>query len=1282
MPRCEYDTIFQRVFCMTLVAIAFTFTVILTNVFIDIDGLLSRRDKVTDKRYSNKEPGIQKGKYLDISLNDLTDDPSDKIQKINDDKTGDAYRSKRSVESQNFLFHINNPGMKSILTSRLAMLLDELDNQDSSQQPKEENVVKSIKQSNEIDDMEIIKRTNDMRKNTIKSKNLPKVLESGLGIPTDEILHLTMHDILLQGIVSHMDFNDVYKKIHLAMNNLKGCNTKKAPNVLIKARIDITAKKNKKFDDKNSKENIKGVVQVIYNGKSIKFTGINNDNKNTISAKNPTKSISTMTAKKDITINKLSNVNKSSTNDNNKHLKSEYLTNLIAEFIQNHPTMLNKINTEKDTDLKGKRLKRQLKIHYEEGHADNKNKFKTNSISKSDDDELYVEIDTHFDSKGLKGGKKKKLIRNLIEKIQNAIHSDIDLIRADNKTKHKKFHVKKRTQHPLALNRTMLNKFTTPVANINDRHSGKLVKKGQPVPFISSKSGDSWKKTYLGPGFLTASKSLNSAELGEVNIDYDKVIAFNGIPQRLQQPLNTNINAESEESNTYYNSGNLKFYIRNLPGTGLAIGFNQYIDEPPDTETLQIFDGVENIVKNINKNNDDTHDFTNDNNSESKEELHTLFKRDVRKNEKHGMTRSEKNLNNDYLTQEYNVLFGNDKNYEPPFDNIEEITEDETKKITLTLRKDVNDANAVKTKLTENSINSNLSNIFNKNLKLSSSEILKFASLLNRKKRDVKKITNSKNIKLRQKKYININKKATKILIMKKKRNKREINKIRILGTGALSKARKSTEDVYFVSNENMLADRAIIREVETLDEPIEDKSLRRNNIEDSYQNIIPFIYEDSVYQQYANKLRHSPLMSKYPHIFMEEISHPNEKYEPFTNNNIEFKPLNYKHKSRIETTEAPLNEVTEPQIEDIVSFVTRPPKQSYRLTVKITPKNITSLNSGFKEIHTSINKSFSSNGLVYSSLVNVSEISKIENRHKNTTTVISPFTSTTKSFFQKQLEDQRLKMDALLRQHKRLLNEQFENFTREKMNVKRNSLLNLRPIAVGPIEEVSTNVPQNPQIDISNILASVLHHLQVQSHKTTTETTQTSTSTTQASMKWKELMDKTTIIKSMEKHENLTNKILEQLNKNTETLQTFLSKLTRSGQETKNDNNQTDTELFTPNIPHHTWKPFSISYIQKPMQETTKNDTKQIPFEYLQQHYPVNFNSKSVPIASIVYHGLVNNVRSKNHHANSEDNVVNVDRDRYFIDGIANGYKIVTTKKNVDITKTFEIKTNNATLH
>lgn len=45
MPRWDYDSVFYRVFCITLLGITFTFTVILTNVFIDIDGLLFKKNK-------------------------------------------------------------------------------------------------------------------------------------------------------------------------------------------------------------------------------------------------------------------------------------------------------------------------------------------------------------------------------------------------------------------------------------------------------------------------------------------------------------------------------------------------------------------------------------------------------------------------------------------------------------------------------------------------------------------------------------------------------------------------------------------------------------------------------------------------------------------------------------------------------------------------------------------------------------------------------------------------------------------------------------------------------------------------------------------------------------------------------------------------------------------------------------------------------------------------------------------------------------------------------------
>lgn len=58
----------------------------------------------------------------------------------------------------------------------------------------------------DVEKVDIAKLTED------KKKKLQK---------DEDILHLTMHNILLQGIIGHMDLSDVYKRVHSLMANFK-----------------------------------------------------------------------------------------------------------------------------------------------------------------------------------------------------------------------------------------------------------------------------------------------------------------------------------------------------------------------------------------------------------------------------------------------------------------------------------------------------------------------------------------------------------------------------------------------------------------------------------------------------------------------------------------------------------------------------------------------------------------------------------------------------------------------------------------------------------------------------------------------------------------------------------------------------------------------------------------------------------------------------------------------------------------------------------------------------
>ncbi|XP_045529410.1 uncharacterized protein LOC123717457 isoform X4 [Pieris brassicae] len=195
MSHCDYDTIFYRVFCATVLGIAFTFTVILTNVFIDIDGLLSKKDTVAEST-SNFESYRTEDVKNDVQYDDRSDD-------------ADPYRVKRSIEPNNFLFQVKNPNIKKMLTNKLANLLEELDEEEST---KTNGNVEQTKANTE--------NINNNQKDKNTEEN------------NDNMLHLAMHNILLQGIIGHMDLNNVYKKVHLLVKNFYEHNTEKPNNAI------------------------------------------------------------------------------------------------------------------------------------------------------------------------------------------------------------------------------------------------------------------------------------------------------------------------------------------------------------------------------------------------------------------------------------------------------------------------------------------------------------------------------------------------------------------------------------------------------------------------------------------------------------------------------------------------------------------------------------------------------------------------------------------------------------------------------------------------------------------------------------------------------------------------------------------------------------------------------------------------------------------------------------------------------------------------------------------
>ncbi|KAJ8707789.1 hypothetical protein PYW07_011466 [Mythimna separata] len=887
MTRCDYDVVFYRVFCVTLLAVAFTFTVILTNVFVDIDGMLTRRQDST--RFNDKH-----------IRDEFTTEAADNDD-LNYGEGEDSYRTKRSIETQSFLFHIKNPKVKNILANRLSTLLEELEAEETA-------VIKPIEKKN----------GEDIPKVDAK----PKLAEEDI---KEKQLHTNMHNILLQGIQNHMDLNDVFKRMYSLLSNFNQMNDRKdglrnkpietekekediklqkpiedsffdemincnqlqdqiqtttvkpaKANVVIKTVIDITSIDNDKFKENNTKisnENIQGDVELVYNGKVVKFVNSATETEKPVTKK-----------KIPLAFKPRRHTTETTTTEDYNMIPKSYMNKFVEEYFKHFPHDT-KDNNEINRHFQTKRLKRHVRIKYE-----NSGETKSKSKKNTEEDELYVEIETHFDSKGMKGEKKKKLIKTLIKKIQNAIHSDITKANLTGK------------QAPI---------------------SKTLPLKQAKSPLIETKSGEEWRKPNFGPGFLASGKEINSAEMNQVNIDYSKILEVNGIPQRLQQPLNTELSEETIKTNSYYDMGKMKFVIKDIDGSGFSVGFNQYVDEPPDPESMRLFAGLENVIKTYHQAYDQAPEPTTTTEANLEDDAGPI----ELPNNEHNIERRSINKPNDYHSNEYSDIFNKDflvyKDYR-------DIYKGSTKPRHKYIRK--------KNKKPPLVLDDN---IFEKPLK--PAEILSLANLFERKKRsiNVKKMSNL-NTRLKYNKFLNTNAMA-KTIYLNTKRNKRQINKIRIIASDLPRMSKQSDENMYVVSDENIFADRAIIKEVDSS----EDHEKREESEIFSYQNDEPSPYITKIFD---GRSRRNPLMSKYPHIFMEEVSRSREQYIPnnsllfgklgFGKANPEPEIINNDDKTDIEQFMSSTFNDTDPskpfQDRDYVSSLISPPNNSnYKVTLK-----------------------------------------------------------------------------------------------------------------------------------------------------------------------------------------------------------------------------------------------------------------------------------------------------------------------------------------------------------
>lgn len=143
--------------------------------------------------------------------------------------------------------------MKQIINNRLAALLEDLDKEESPKPNHEDNnkpvnardnkgVVKSGKYTDYVKDSEKEKKNTRRYKADVElldSKISKEDFNGNLEIlddierikeekdkkqkakQTEELKHLAIHNVILQGIIGHMDLGEVYARVHALIHNLE-----------------------------------------------------------------------------------------------------------------------------------------------------------------------------------------------------------------------------------------------------------------------------------------------------------------------------------------------------------------------------------------------------------------------------------------------------------------------------------------------------------------------------------------------------------------------------------------------------------------------------------------------------------------------------------------------------------------------------------------------------------------------------------------------------------------------------------------------------------------------------------------------------------------------------------------------------------------------------------------------------------------------------------------------------------------------------------------------------
>ncbi|XP_064076022.1 protein PF3D7_1417600-like [Vanessa tameamea] len=1318
MLRCDHNLLFYRVLCATLLMTAFTFTVILTNVFIDIDWFLTNKNQHNTQIADNSKVAPKDYDFEAPESEGLNDDKSYESENV------PFYRTRRSIddsdnrqgngahdESYNIQLHVKDPILKKILTSRLGSLLKELD--------EEETTIEDIKTESTIaTSVKAFKKERDNMRDGIRNRDL---------------FHLAMHNILLQGMLGHMDLNDVYNRVHRLVNgfndsvkykdinsrtlnaitnskehktmnsnpyneerklfdelirckkleseiaqnkvfnnrNTTKDDTKKDNKIYINAVIEIKEDYGKlnKINLTNSTENVKGDVKLIYNGKPVKVNQIEETINNKTEKKKTDQDVELISIFNDNKNIKELQTIKTTPNYTRKQNQNSLLNKLIEEYFKSRSPNIDYLDSGEMKRYQSRRLKRQIKIHYMENQTNSPKNVEDNT--QKDDDNVYIEIETHFGRKGIKGEKKKKLVKSLIDKIEKALRSDIH--ETNDMIKNIKF--VKRTQDPIDGNKHILiNKISPPHDRIEPRQLDPIDKTLSDNQNLLKAIDESWTNQIESPKFLSISKSVNSAEMRELNINYDNVLR-NGIPKRLQKPINTDTDEDDHTITPYIDNdhGNVTLLLKDIDGTGFSIGINQYIGEPPDMNSMKMFNGLESLIKEYHQNYDQ--DISNESDIDKVENFvqnkNNLIKNNIR-NGHNIIKRSLKGIGNVYKFKLFYKNISLDKYLKPFKYNYD--------KNLFKLQKYLNNRN------TNNTKNKNMYSLFkkiklrgmpaidNKNLNKNSSEILTSNNFIRRKKRSlsVKKISNV-NSKIKLSKYINTRARTYKRILLNNKRNKRQINKIRIIARESINPDKNSEENIFRISGENPYADKAtVIKEFETPDTVIG----ARNHYDDVYPIGDYYRIQHHTEPMYSNfydtKRNSNQLMSKYPHIFInDDIA---SKEEEFTGNKmyslnkapdiIQPIPKNVEQETLKIDTQTVSSERGIPNVEEIINAImpsaSRP---NYKLTLKISPKNPMNISKGFKEVHTSVNKTFDENGLRYFTLFNLSHISKIEELNKttvlkNSNINVKPLNNQAKEQFQ---------IKKLLQLHKNRVDQQLSNLVRESKHLE--AMIN------GNSKEdinktINTRYDDIVATDLSNddkmnkILASI-KKLQESYNLITNDIRAQPSLVTD---KPKKASDPPVIIHTVKSNDKITNEILKKIDTNTNILKTFLERFSDSLKSKKEEPKDTEEMTVNPaeiklNIAKD-WKRYNKNLFYGP--EENKNVT--IPFGY-------TYQQNKGPQASMVYHlhtnAIQNDLKEYKHVSKIEpyafDNVdVNKQKfngSKFFMDEIENDYKVAPNK-------------------